>query len=282
MYMAEAIGIIAGSGQFPRLVAEGARAAGFEPIICGFVGQTDPALEQAASQFALVHLGQFGKALKFFGSHGARRLCFAGAINKPRAMDFRPDWLAAKMLFSLREKGDDALLRAIIKVCEQEGFTVMGAAELAPGLRCPAGVLSAHRPSEAAWECIRYAWPIALAMGWYDIGQTLVVKKNMVVAVECLEGTDATLVRGGELGGEGCVAVKVFKPGQDGRVDLPSFGLETVHRLVEHKYQCLAVSAHGTLFFDREAALAEAARHKLSIVALTGDEFDDAAASPKV
>ncbi len=267
----ESIGIIAGSGQFPRLVAEGARASGLRPVICGFYGNTDPLLETAAQAFTMVHIGQFGKVLKFLRAHDVRRVCFAGAINKPRALDFRPDWLAAKIIFSLREKGDDALLRAIIRGFEKEGLSVVGAADLAPDLRCPAGLLTRTKPSAQAWEDIRYAWPIARALGGYDIGQSLVIKKGMVVAVECLEGTDATLRRGGELGGEGCVAVKVCKPGQDTRVDLPSFGLETIRMLAAHKYQCLAVSARDTLFFDREAALAEADAAGVAVIAIEGD-----------
>ena len=271
----EPIGIIAGSGQFPRLVAENARACGLNPVICGFFGNTDPLLEHSAHAFTMVHLGQFGKMLTFLRSHRVRRMCFAGAINKPKAFDIRPDWMAAKIIFSLRGKGDDALLRAIIRAFEKEGFSVVGAAELAPGLRCPAGQLTRLKPSDEAWEDIRYAWPIATVMGNYDIGQSLVVKKGVIVAVECLEGTDVTLRRGGELGGEGCVAIKVFKPGQDHRVDLPSFGLETIRILAECKYQCLAVSAHNTLFFDREAALAEADAHGLSVIALEGESLPE-------
>ena len=270
--MSESIGIIAGAGQFPRMVAQGARDAGLTPVICGFHGHTDPGLAGEASVFALFHLGQFGGVVRFFREHGVRRLCFAGAINKPKALDFRPDWLAIKIIFSLRQRGDDALLRAIIKHFEQEGFSVLGAADLAPSLRCPAGVLTRREPTPEERDDIKYGWPIAQAMGRYDIGQTIVVKKNMVVAVECLEGTDATLIRGGELGGKGCTAVKVCKPGQDSRVDLPAFGLETIRLLVRHQYCCLAVSAGNTLFFDSSAALAEADANGIAIVAITDSE----------
>lgn len=271
--MSEAIGIIAGSGQFPLLVARGARLAGLEPVVCGFHGHTDPALQEAAAAFALLHLGQFGKVAQFFRARGVRRLCFAGAISKPRALDFRPDWLAAKIVFSLRDKGDDSLLRAIIRGLEGEGFSVVGAAELAPALRCPPGVLTRRKPTADEWEDIRYGWPIARAMGSYDIGQSMVVRQGMVVAVECLEGTDATLARGGELGGAGCTAIKICKPGQDTRVDLPAFGLGTIQLMVKHKYTCLAVSAHNTLFFDREAALAEADAHGMAVIAFEEGEL---------
>ena len=265
--MPESIGIIAGAGQFPRMVARGSRDAGFEPVICGFHGHTDPELSNEASAFALFHLGQFGGVIRYFREHGVCRLCFAGAISKPKALDFRPDWLAVKIIFSLRNKGDNALLQAIIENLEQEGFSVLGAADLVPDLRCPTGVLTRRAPTPEEQDEIKYGWPIAQAMGSYDIGQSIVIKKNMVVAVECLEGTDATLTRGGELGGEGCTAIKVCKPGQDTRVDLPSLGLNTIRLLARYKYRCLAISAGDTLFFDRQAALAEADAHGIAIVA---------------
>lgn len=269
--MPEHIGIIAGGGQFPRLVAQGAREAGLSVVICGFHGHTDPSLADAADAFQLLHLGQLNKLLAYFHKHGVRRLCMAGTINKPRALDFRPDWRAARVVFSLRAKGDDSLLRAVVGELEKEQFAMMSAADLVPSLRCPAGTLTRREPTPEAWADIRYAWPVAAAMGRFDIGQCLVARQGMVVAVECLEGTDATLKRGAELGGKDCVALKIAKPGQDERVDLPSVGLTTIQNMVDGGYAALAVQADKTLFFDRAASLALADKHKLAIVALTED-----------
>ena len=269
--MKENIGIIAGGGQFPRLVAHDARAAGMGVFICGFQGHTDPSTADCADVFEMLHLGQLNRMIQFFQGHGVHHVCMAGTINKPRALDFRPDWRAAKIVFSLRNKGDDALLRAIISELEKEGISVVASADLAPGLRCPAGVLTTCAPSEDTWKDIRYGWPIARTMGTYDIGQCIVVRQGMVMAVECLEGTDATIKRGAELGGEGCTAIKMVKPGQDERVDLPSIGLTTVRHLVAHHYAALAIHAGKTLFFDREQALALADEHGLVIVALNDD-----------
>ena len=212
--MSESIGIIAGSGQFPRLVAEDAKAAGYGVVVCAFHGFTDPGLEALADADTTVYLGQFDKVIDYFRKHGVRRLCMAGAINKPRALDLRPDFRAARILFSLRGKGDDALLRAIMADLDKEGFTLIQAAVLSAALR-----------------------------------------------------------RGGELRGEGCVAIKRFKPKQDERVDLPSIGLQTVRLLIEQHYRCLAVDAGKTLFFDRAEALALADKHNFCIVALTEDSF---------
>ena len=271
--MSESIGIIAGSGQFPRLVAEDAKAAGYGVVVCAFHGFTDPGLEALADAYTTFYLGQFDKVIDYFRKHGVRKLCMAGAINKPRALDLRPDFRAARILFSLRGKGDDALLRAIMADLEKEGFTLIQAAELSTSLLCPEGVLTRRGPSAEEIAEIDYGWPIAEALGRFDIGQCIVVKQGMVVAVECLEGTDAALRRGGELRGEGCVAIKRFKPKQDERVDLPSIGLQTVRLLIEQHYRCLAVDAGKTLFFDRAEALALADKHNFCIIALTEDSF---------
>lgn len=271
--MTEKIGIIAGSGQFPTLVAQGARAFGHDVFICGFHGHTDPALAPVANAFQLVHLGQFNKIIEFFRSHGVRRLCMAGAISKPRALDLRPDFRAVRLLFSLRSKGDDVLLRAVLADLENEGFQVCNPAELAPGLYCPEGVLGRLQPSEAVREAITYGWPIAAAMGRFDIGQCLVVREGMVMAVECLEGTDATLERGGTLGGTGCVALKMAKPGQEKRVDLPSVGFETIRLLTRLHFAALVIEAGSTLFFDREKAVELADAEGLCVLALSKQDI---------
>lgn len=270
--MTEQIGIIAGSGQFPRLVAEGARASGLGVVICGFLGHTDTALADVADAFLLLHLGQFNKVIEFFRAHHVSRLCMAGAISKPRALDLRPDFRAVKLLFSMRGKGDDALLRTILQDLENEGFRVQSASDLAPDLHCPAGVLGRVAPSEEVRAALSYGWPIVSTMGRLDIGQCVVVREGMVVAVECLEGTDATLKRGGELGGTGCVALKMSKPGQEKRVDLPSVGFETIRLVTELGYAALIIEARNTLFFDRSKALALADAHGLCVLALSQDE----------
>lgn len=269
--MAEHIGIIAGGGQFPRLVAEHARAAGLGVVICGFQGHTDMDTAKYADAFELLHLGQLGRMIAFFKEHHVKRACMAGSICKPKALDFRPDWRAAKLIFSLRKKGDDAILRAVMTDMEKDGIRIVAAADLAPSLRAPQGTLTRRAPTDEEWKDIRYGWPIARAMGSFDIGQCLIVREGMVMAVECLEGTDAAIKRGAELGGSGCIAIKMLKPGQDERVDLPSVGLATMRNLVEHHYAVLAIQAEKTLFFDREEALTLADEHGLAVVALPHD-----------
>ncbi len=272
--MRENIGIIAGGGQFPFLIARELKAQSLGVAVCGFHGHTDPALEAEADAFAMLHLGQVGKLLDFFHASKVSKLCLAGAINKPKALSLRPDLRAAKLFFKLRSRntgGDDAILRLIAEELAQDGFSVLNPANLVPGLRGPAGVLTKRKLSEDDLKDLRYAWPIGKMLGQADIGQCLVVHQGMVAAVEALEGTDATLRRGAELAGPGCLALKTFKPGQDERLDMPSIGLQTINLLVELKYSCLAYEAGNTLFFDREAAIQEADKHKLSIIGVTPD-----------
>ncbi len=269
--MHESIGIIAGGGQFPRIIAENLHADGYGVVICGFSGHTDEATMACADASAMLHLGQLGKMIAFFKKHNVARACMAGSISKPKALDFRPDWRAAKLVFSLKKKGDDSLLRAIIGEIEKDGIKIVSSAALAQRLLCPAGTLTRRQPTDKEWSDIRYGLPIARSLGAYDIGQCLVVREGMVIAVECLEGTDVTLQRGAKLGGQGCTAIKIVKPGQDERVDLPSIGLETIRNLVDGHYAALAVEAGRTLFFDQEKALALAEENGLCIVALPTD-----------
>ncbi len=257
------------------MVARGVRDAGMRAAVCGLVGHADPSIEQEADAFMPLHLGQVAKPLKFFRKQGAKRVCFAGAVAKPKVLDMRPDFRFARMLFRAGTFGDDAILRAIIREVEGEGLEVVQAASFVTDLHAPAGMLAGGPLTEDVWRDIRYAWPIARSIGNMDIGQCIVVKKRMVVAVECLEGTDAALRRGGELGGAGCVALKIVKPGQDERIDLPAIGLETIRVLTAAKYACLAYEAGKTLFFDLQESLALAEKHGLLLIGIEPDMLKD-------
>ena len=266
------IGIMAGSGQFPFLVARGARAAGQRVVVCGFHSNTDSALATEADMFSMVHLGQLGALIDFFKQNGVAKACMAGAISKPRALDLKPDFRAARLIFKLAgNKGDDAILRAVVEELHSEGISMVRPDDLVPALRSPAGVLGQVRPDHDTVSDVRYGHHIAKAVGSLDIGQCVVVRSGMVIAVEGIEGTDAAIARGGELGGAGCTVVKVVKPDQDRRLDLPSIGAGTIELLARYKMACLAFDADGTLFFDREIALAAADRSGIAVVGLPED-----------
>lgn len=266
--MTKVLGIVAGKGQFPVLAARGARARGYGVVMVGFAGHTDPAIAAEADAFTMLHLGQVGRLIAFMKQNGVVELCFAGAVSKPKALDLRPDMRAMKIIFSLRGKGDDALLRRLAEELAKDGLTVVGAAQFTPSLRAPKGLQTRRAPSPEEWDDIRFAWPVAQTVGRLDIGQCIVVKSGVVVAVEAIEGTDATLERGGVLGGKGCVAVKVFKPGQDGRMDQPAMGPKTVEIMAKHQYACLAYQADDALFFELDEAVRLADKAGIAIIGL--------------
>jgi DUF1009 family protein len=250
------------------LVTDAFAVFGMPVHVYGFQGYTDPGLEREAHEFALLPLGKLSKIIKVFKKAGVKRLCMAGAIDKPRALHFRPDWRTARVLLRTLGQGDDALLRAFAQEIESEGFEVMQAALLVPGLAAPQGVLTRRHPTAIEWENICYGWSIARTIGRLDIGQCIVVRRTMVMAVECLEGTDEALRRGAALGGKGCVAIKILKPGQDKRLDQPAIGLTTIEVLADNGFTCLAYEAEGALMFDREACIALANEHDLCLIGL--------------
>lgn len=266
--MAAPLGIVAGKGQFPMLVARGARAMGRPVIMAGFSGHTDPAIAAEADAFIMLHLGQVNKVIEFMHRHRVAELCFAGAISKPKALDVRPDLRAMKILFSLRGKGDDALLRAVAAELAKDNLTVINPVAFAPSLLAPEGVQTRRSPTPEEWADIRFAWPIAQTLGKLDIGQCVVVRNGVVTAVESIEGTDATLERGGTLGGEGGVALKIFKPGQDNRMDQPAVGPQTIRVMAKHKYSCLAYQAKDALFFDMDEAVRLADAANIAIIGI--------------
>ncbi len=267
------IGLIAGRGQFPVMVARAARESGIRVACLGFNGFTDPSMGEEAEIFLQNPLGQLNRHIAFFREHGVQELTFAGSISKPKALDIKPDWRAARLLFSLRAKGDDALLRAVINELESEGFAVRKADELVPELRGPAGVLSRRKPTEEEWDDLRLGWTMAKDLGRLDIGQCLFMKRGIVAAVEALEGTDAAIRRGGSLAGEAGVVIKVAKPRQEERIDLPSVGLQTILTLREVKACCLGYEAGKTLFFDRRESLAAADAAGIAVVGLTAEDI---------
>lgn len=270
------IGIIAGSGQFPFLVAQGARQRGFSVAIVGFEGNTDPALQGSCDAFTLIALGQVGALIKFLKKHKATQVCMAGAISKPKALDVKPDLRAAKLLFKLAGKhGDDAILRVLAEELKSEGIEVVRPEVLVPSLiDSPSGVLAGPDPSPELWADIAFGYEKAKVLGACDIGQCVAVHRGVVVAVEAIEGTDAAIERAGSLSKEKMTLVKVLKPHQDERLDRPSIGSRTIDLLAQNNFTCLAFEAGKTLFFDKDESFAKANKHGISVVGLPDDPAD--------
>jgi UDP-2,3-diacylglucosamine hydrolase len=262
------LAVIAGGGRLPRMVLEGARARGLRVVGVGFAGETERELAEAMDAWQWMQLGQLGKLIAFCKKQGASQVVMVGKVHKARAVDLRPDWRAAKLLWKIKSTQDDVLLRAITAELEDEGLRVVSTMEFLPHLLTPCGVLTKRSPSAQEQADIDFGWPLARSIGDLDIGQCLVVRKRTVVAVEALEGTDMTILRAGEVVGAGCVVVKIFKPVQDHRLDLPTIGARTISTMIQAKATCLGVEAGRSIFVDLEQSLALADQAGISIVGL--------------
>ena len=275
MTKSQTLGLIAGGGTFPALVAKNAKNQGLRVVGAGFHSDTARETALVTDDFIWLKLGKLGKLLSFFKRQNVTQVVFAGPINKPRALDIRPDFLAAKILFSLVCKSDDNLLRAVAGEFEKQGMPVVSATCFVPELTTPEGVLTRRVPSTRELLDIRYARPIARALGKLDIGQCLVVKEQMTVAVEGIEGTNATIERAGQLAGSGCVVVKIFKPGQDTRLDLPAVGPQTIQSMINAGATCLCVDAGQSLLFEPQETIDLADRHNMTIIGASDTLLDN-------
>jgi len=263
----ERIGIIAGGGQFPLLFARAAKARGREVVAVGHRNETDSALEGAVDVFSWVKLGQLGKIIKFFKANGVRETAFLGTITKTRIFsDVWPDLKGLALWNKIDVKHDDSILRAIAAALEDEGIRVVESTLYLQELLFPRGVLTKKKPSAAQMDDIRFGWRVGREIGRLDIGQCVVVRGSTVLAVEAIEGTDAAIKRGGALGKGQAVVVKMRKPGQDFRFDLPAIGPKTIDSMIEAQAGVLAVEAGQSLFFDRDEALVKANKAGIIIV----------------
>jgi DUF1009 family protein len=272
------IGLIAGGRQFPVLVARGARREGHRVITAGFPGHVDHEQELAehSDVFELIKLGKLAKLFKFFKKHNVQDVVMAGTINKPKIMDVRHfDLKAIRLIFSQPSKGDSILLGALTRAFEAEGMRVVPPHQFLPELVTPEGVLTKRAPTEREWADLRFGYKVAKAMGELDVGQCIVLRERIVAAVEALEGTDNCIRRGLEFGGPESVVIKVFKPGQEERVDLPCAGSDTIATIAAGKGTVLGMEAGKSLLFDADAAIDAANRVGITIVGVTADMLQD-------
>jgi len=267
------IGLIAGGGQFPLLFARAARKQGRAVVAAAHVNESDPTLASEVDHLCWVKLGQLGKIIKHFKKNGVTEAVFAGAITKTRIFkDVLPDFKGLSLWNKIDARQDDAILRAVAQSLEQEGIQVLASTIYLEHLLFPAGVLTRKKPSAGEVEDIHFGWKIAREIGRLDIGQCVVVRERTVLAVEAIEGTDATIRRGGKLADKGAVVVKLKKPGQDFRFDLPATGSATIATLAEVGGSVLAVEAGQSLLFDREAMIAAADQAGIAVVGVRDEE----------
>jgi DUF1009 family protein len=249
----EGWGLIAGNGRFPFLVLEGARSQGIEMAVLAIKEEASPELAQAAKRVHWVSLGELSKAIELLQSEGVTRAVMAGQVKHNKIFSaIRPDWKLAKLLLSLPRKNTDSLIGAVAKVLEEEGIQLVDSTLFLKPLLPDAGVLTRRAPNEHEAADLAYGLGVARQIAAMDIGQTVVIADRACVAVEAMEGTDETMERAARFAnGRPLVVVKVSKPGQDMRFDVPVVGLPTVETMKRTGATALAIDAARTLLFDR-------------------------------
>lgn len=266
------LGIIAGQGNLPILIVDAARAEGRDAFVVALEGQTAPDLVDGI-EHTWVHLGAVGAAIDALRAARCREVVFAGGVRRPSLFGLRLDARGAKLAArnARAALGDDGLLSILVEELEGEGFKVVGADDLLAGLLVGEGVLGRHHPDESAEIDIARGLEVARAIGGLDVGQAAVVQQGVVLGMEGAEGTDALIRRCGGLRreGPGGILVKIKKPNQERRVDLPTIGIETVTAAAEAGLRGIAIEAGATLVLHREEVVAAADEAGLFVVALT-------------
>ena len=247
-------GLIAGNGRFPFLVLEGARSQGIEMAVIAIKEEAAPELEAQTKRLHWVSLGELSKTIDLLHKEGVTQAVMAGQVKHTKIFSaIRPDWKLAKLLFALPRKNTDALIGAVAKVLEDEGIRLVDSTLFLRPLVPESGVLTQRAPSEQEAADIEYGLGVARQIAGMDIGQTVVISDKACVAVEAMEGTDETIARAARLtNGKKLVVVKVSKPKQDMRFDVPVVGLPTIQQMRACGATALAVDAGRTVFFDRE------------------------------
>ena len=269
-------GLIAGNGKFPFLVVEGARKAEVPIAVVAIKEETDPAINDAAETVIWVGIGQLGKMINFFKKEGVKKAIMAGQVKHVQIFSGAlPDLRMAKMLWNLPRRNTDALIGGIADELANEGIELIDSTFFVQDQLAPEVVLSKRQPTDFERENIEYGLHIARELGRLDLGQTVVVRGRACVAIEAMEGTDATIRRAGTLAKGKLTVVKVAKPEQDMRFDVPVIGVPTIRTMIEAGATCLSVSAGKTLIFDREEMVQLANSNKICIVGSPQETIDE-------
>ena len=281
------LGLIAGNGSFPLLLLDAARAQGAEVVVAAIKEETSPLIEsRGAASVHWMSLGELSKLIETFKREGVSTAIMAGQVKHKQIFSaIRPDWKLAKVLLSLGTRNTDSLIGAVAKVLEEEGIHLISSTSYLEPLLAQPGVLSRRRPTEAEQKDVDYGRSVARHLAQYDIGQTVVIAEAACVAVEAMEGTDATILRAGEImqsaaqdsvtqdnGGDSVLSrkltvVKVAKPNQDMRFDVPVIGLKTIETMARAGATCLAIDAGKCLFLDGDKIISAADEAGIAIIA---------------
>jgi DUF1009 family protein len=262
------LGIIAGNGVYPRLLADSARRAGVKQIVAAaFTGETDPVLAERVDLIEWMRVGQLNRLLKFFSERKVHHAIMGGQIAPKNLFDLRPDWKALLLLRKLKQRNAESIFAAIADELGKIDVELLPATTFLEDLLAPPGLIAGSKLSRHEQEDIDLAWKIAKEISRLDVGQTVIVKNGTIVAVEAFEGTNDAIKRGGALAREAAVMVKVAKPNQDMRFDLPVIGVETVRVAAEAKLRVIGIEAAKTLLLERNAIVDLANHSNISIVA---------------
>ena len=276
------IGLLAAYGRFPMLFAEAARRAGFEVVCVAIRDAASPELANFVDSFCWVGIAQLGGMIRSFRRAGVRRVVMAGKVAKTqiyapwRIFRFLPDWRFARTWLSIGrgDRKDDSMLLALVREFHRDGIDIVSALDFCPELLVKSGHLTRRRPTDSESRDIEFGWTLAKEMGRLDVGQTVAVKELAVLAVEAIEGTDRCIQRAGELcPSGGFTVVKVAKPQQDMRFDVPTIGPDTIETLHRAGARVLAVEADKTILLDSQETQRLADRYGLTIVAVRPDEM---------
>jgi UDP-2,3-diacylglucosamine hydrolase len=262
------LGIIAGNGVYPRLLADSARKAGVRQIVAAaFTGETGSALTQHVDVIVWMRVGQLSRLLKFFREQKIHQAIMAGQIAPKNLFDLRPDWKALLLLAQLKKRNAESIFAAIADELSKVGVDLLPATTFLEDSLAQTGLIAGPKLSRHEEQDVDIGWKIAKEIAGLDIGQTVIVKNGTIVAVEALEGTNDAIKRSGALARKGAVMIKVAKPNQDMRFDIPVIGLETLRVAAEAGLRAIAVEAARTLLLEKDAIVDLANHSKISIIA---------------
>ncbi|MEJ7622716.1 MAG: UDP-2,3-diacylglucosamine diphosphatase LpxI [Pyrinomonadaceae bacterium] len=261
------LGLIAGNGQFPFLVLDGARKSGVSLAVVAIREETDPRIEEVAENLTWVGIGQLGRMISFFKDHKVDKAVMAGQVKHAQIFSSAmPDLRMVKMLWNLPRRNTDALIGGVAGELAKEGIELIDSTYFIKDQLAPEGVLTKRKPTDVERENIEYGLYVAGELGHLDLGQTVVVRAKACVAIEAMEGTDATIKRAGELAKGKLTVVKIAKPDQDMRFDVPVVGVPTIRSMIDAGATCLSITAGKTLVFDSVEMLRLANDNKICVI----------------
>ena len=269
------LGLVAGQGELPKIIAAEAKKMGYSVVAIALQPPADETLRPFSDVFHKVHIGRFNQIIKLFKKHSVSEVVMAGKVPKgllyQNKKSIIPDLRALRILLSLKDRSDSSFMEAVSAELEKEGMRLLKAISFTKNIMTTEGVLTKGRPNKNQLNDISFGWKIAKGIGQLDIGQTVVVKERAVMAVEAIEGTDEAIRRGGTLAGKDAVIVKVSKPGQDMRLDVPVVGIDTLSTMKEVNAVVLALEAGRSIILDKENFIKEADKAGIVVVGIKND-----------